>query len=147
MKTIWTRTSSFEGVAEIAQLVVEELVNLEQPFRLWLVGNLGAGKTFFSGQLLHNLGLPSHIPVPSPTYTYCNEYRIESDWYAHIDLYRAGPHITLEDLGLVDARRYRGFIVEWPDKLPAHPVLACDLALEIAFEDLDRRRYTLSGRT
>lgn len=143
LKTIWTRTSGQDEVDDIAQMVILELRSFE-PFRLWLIGDLGAGKTFLSGRILHGLGLSPRIPVTSPTYTYCNEYKIGNDWYAHIDLYRAGTQTSLEELGLVDARRYRGFLIEWPEQIPTHPILACDLALEITFEGADSRRYRLA---
>jgi tRNA threonylcarbamoyl adenosine modification protein YjeE len=144
LRTIWTRSSDEDGTDELAQLVVHELRKVE-PFRLWLVGDLGAGKTFLSGRILRALGLPAHAPVTSPTYTYCNEYQIGNDWYAHIDLYRAGPQTSLEELGLVDARKYRGYLVEWPEQIPAHPVLAADFILRIDFASGGGRRYTLLG--
>lgn len=124
-------------------MVVAELDKLGSPFRLWLVGDLGAGKTFIAGHILRAFGLSPRIPVTSPTYTYCNEYQVGEHWFAHIDLYRAGSNLALEDLGLVDARSYNGYLVEWPEQVPAHPVIACDFVLKIEFVGQHERRYSL----
>ena len=94
------------------------------PFCLWLTGDLGAGKTTLTGHILRALGLTDAMPVTSPTYTYVNEYRIGPLWYAHLDLYRAGPLLELEELGIVDARHYAGFFVEWPAVVPKNPAIA-----------------------
>lgn len=143
LKLIWKREADADEGAATAKLVLTELNKLDSAFRLWLVGDLGVGKTFIAGQLLHALGLSPKVPVTSPTYTYCNEYQIGQKWYAHIDLYRAGPNLSLEDLGLVDARSYQGYLIEWPEQVPAHPVIACDFVLKIEFDGMQSRRYSL----
>jgi tRNA threonylcarbamoyl adenosine modification protein YjeE len=102
---------------------VDVLKRSQPPFCLWLIGGLGAGKTTICGHLLRALGLSPAMPVTSPTFTYVNEYRVGDAWYAHLDLYRCGPQTSLEEFGLVDARPYHGFFVEWPSAVPASPAL------------------------
>jgi tRNA threonylcarbamoyl adenosine modification protein YjeE len=111
-----------------------------QPFCLWLQGPLGAGKTTLTGHILRGLGLPADAKVTSPTYTYMNEYRIDGRWYAHLDLYRAKPDFSTEELGLLDARPFHGVFVEWPEKAPGDPGLVPSHVLTLAFTDADDRR-------
>lgn len=78
-----------------------------------LSGQLGAGKTFLAGSIVHALGYPEEEAVPSPTYSLLIEYPTEPP-LAHADLYRLGDASELELLGIVELRR-RGFVllVEW----------------------------------
>lgn len=80
---------------------------------LILTGQLGAGKTFLAGAIIHALGYPEEEAVPSPTYSLLIEYPTEPP-VAHADLYRLGDASELELLGVSDLRR-RGFVllVEW----------------------------------
>jgi tRNA threonylcarbamoyl adenosine modification protein YjeE len=108
---------------------------------------LGAGKTTLSRSILTGLGLSPDIPVTSPTYTYMNEYLIQGCWYAHLDLYRVKPGMTAEDLGLADAKPYRGILVEWPDMLPDDPFITPTHRLTIDFTtgEEDERTCLLKG--
>lgn len=78
-----------------------------------LEGSLGAGKTFLARAICRGLGLPSSLPVTSPTFTLVQEYET-SPVVAHADLYRLLDGGDLCDLGL-DALRDEGavLIVEW----------------------------------
>ena len=138
-----------EGTEEDLPRVAGEIVDrLGADFRLWLVGDLGAGKTTLTGHLLRRLGLDERIPVTSPTYTYMNEYRIDGVWYAHLDLYRAKGRVHPEELGLADARQFRGVFVEWPDRAtPDDPYLSPTHVLSIeSRDDGARRAYLLERR-
>ena len=53
-----------------------------------LFGDLGAGKTTMTREILYRLGLQPSVSVSSPTFTVLFEYEINNKWYAHIDLYR-----------------------------------------------------------
>lgn len=118
----------------LAERVISALRAGPQPFCLWLVGDLGAGKTTFTRHLLRTLGVPAQVPITSPTYTYMNEYRtVSGEWFAHLDLYRAGPRFNLEDLGLLDAKQYAGFFIEWPSAIPKNPAIAPTQILTLAF--------------
>jgi tRNA threonylcarbamoyladenosine biosynthesis protein TsaE len=94
-----------------------------KPFVLWLQGDLGAGKTTFTGAFLHALGLDSSVPVLSPTYTYMTEYQTTLGLCAHLDLYRLveGDLDSLESL--LSGRQYSGLIVEWPMRAALSPFI------------------------
>lgn len=141
----WMTQCREDGLPALGERIAKSLP-ADAPFCLWLKGSLGAGKTALAGHILRALGLPRTLPVTSPTYTYMNEYRIGASWYAHLDLYRAGSNFDLEDLGLVDARDYRGSLVEWPEQIPVSPPLTPTHVLDIAFsEDGQSRIYCFAS--
>ncbi len=80
-----------------------------------LDGELGAGKSTFARALIKALGHTG--PVPSPTYTLVEPYRISDRIIYHIDLYRIAGDDELRYLGwteLDDGMR----LVEWPERAP-----------------------------
>jgi tRNA threonylcarbamoyladenosine biosynthesis protein TsaE len=104
--------------AEFAELLKKS--NAE-PFVVWLIGGLGAGKTTFAAALLHALGVPARTPVLSPSYTYLTEYETDVGLCAHMDLYRMidGDLDSVESL--LSGRNFKGILVEWPHRAEASP--------------------------
>lgn len=142
---IFQTTGTLDQLPEIAKQITS-LIS-DKPFCLWLQGNLGAGKTTFTGYILRSLGLPDIIPVTSPTFAYVNEYEIHGKTYAHLDLYRIdSDDFALEDLGINEERDFAGLFVEWPDKIKDHSDMIPTHLLQItASEDLSERAYLLSS--
>jgi tRNA threonylcarbamoyladenosine biosynthesis protein TsaE len=82
---------------------------------LW--GELGAGKTLLARGIARGLGVPSHIPITSPTFTFINEYDGRLHLY-HLDLYRLSNPEELETLPWKEAVCGEGVaVIEWPDRL------------------------------
>ncbi len=95
-----------------------------QPFCLWLNGEVGSGKTSWVAEFLHYLGLERSLAVASPTFTYAREYEIGGELYNHCDLYRIESIAAWRGLG-IEARDYRGMLIEWAtptncDAVPTH---------------------------
>lgn len=83
---------------------------------LVLEGDLGAGKTFLVRAIARALGVPSALPVTSPTFTLVNEHTTVPP-LVHADLYRLGDADELVELGLVERiGRDAVVIVEWGDR-------------------------------
>ena len=136
------RQSHAEGDTALLKAVEAELQKYPY-FVLWLQGEMGAGKTSFVRAYLYELGLSEHTPVVSPTYTIMNEYQIGHDLYAHLDLYRADENFSLQELGVHDARPYRGLFVELPEQGGPGEILPATHVLKIDADGWDRRVYTL----
>jgi tRNA threonylcarbamoyladenosine biosynthesis protein TsaE len=121
-------TASAEETRKLGQRCGQLLAS---PLVIFLLGDLGSGKTIFVQGLGRGLGVPAEYYITSPSYTIVNEYpgRLA---LAHIDLYRLNANLDPEDLGLSDLMHGEGVAaVEWADRLP--PDSAAD-RLEIRFE-------------
>lgn len=82
---------------------------------LW--GELGAGKTLLTRGLARGLGVPTQIPVTSPTFTFINEYEGRLHLF-HLDLYRISHPDELETLPWREALFGDGVaVIEWPARL------------------------------
>ncbi len=99
-----------------------------------LAGELGAGKSTFARALIRMLGHTG--PVPSPTYTLVEPYRVPRGPIYHVDLYRVTNDDELRYLGwneLDDGLR----LVEWPERAPELTEQA-DLQLTLAYSGAGR---------
>lgn len=106
---------NYDGLDSVADKIASELHNRDF-FCLWLVGDIGAGKTTLTGYILKKLGLSSKVPVTSPTFTYLSDYKIDSKTYAHLDFYRlTSSGRPLSDL--LSYFDYDGLFIEWPENL------------------------------
>jgi tRNA threonylcarbamoyladenosine biosynthesis protein TsaE len=84
---------------------------------LALSGELGSGKTCFTGGLARGLGVSEKYQITSPTFTLINEYSARCKLY-HFDLYRLNSYSELEDLGYEEYFSGEGVVViEWAEKI------------------------------
>ena len=104
-------SNSYEETRKIAS---EFAKNLHPGDVLTLDGDLGAGKTAFTGGLAKGLGIETH--VTSPTFTIVNEYRTGTLPLFHFDVYRLESMDDLYDIGWEDYIAQGGIcVVEWAD--------------------------------
>ncbi len=100
-------------------------------------GDLGAGKTFLSRAIARAMGVPTDVPIASPTFTLVQEYETPRGALLHSDLYRlrdderAKTEVEIRRLGLAE-RRAEGAIVlvEWGEDY--EHALGGDLGLAVS---------------
>jgi tRNA threonylcarbamoyl adenosine modification protein YjeE len=146
MRRVWNARAREEEIDGIASRLAPEFTRRlreGERFVCWLLADMGGGKTTLTGALLRAMGHPAHVPVLSPTFTYLNEYRLENQWVAHIDFYRASAGFDLEELGLIDARDYRGYFIEWPLRVDAPAAIRPTCLVRILWVDAESREFEL----
>lgn len=79
---------------------------------VFLEGALGAGKTFLVRGVCRGLGVPSRVPIQSPTFALVNEHDGRMP-IVHADLYRLGDVGELGELGLRDLLEGSVGLIEW----------------------------------
>ncbi|MEJ2506977.1 MAG: tRNA (adenosine(37)-N6)-threonylcarbamoyltransferase complex ATPase subunit type 1 TsaE [Ignavibacteriaceae bacterium] len=131
-------TKTVNNEDETAQLAVDfaKLVNNGQV--IILIGNLGAGKTFFIKKLLASFGIRN---VNSPSFAIVNEYEGKIKAY-HFDFYRLNKIEELYDIGWEDYLNDTEavLLVEWGDLLrEALPVKKIEIS--ISFMNGTKRRF------
>jgi len=95
------------GAALARDLAPDDLV--------FLVGDLGAGKTTLARGILRGLGFDGH--VKSPTYTLVEPYEFGAMRVYHFDFYRIKDREELEYIGLDDLLGERAIkLIEWPER-------------------------------
>ena len=117
---------------------------LQSGLVIFLIGDLGAGKTTFARGVLRGLGYTGR--VKSPTYTLVELYQFSSLYLYHFDFYRLNKPEELTEAGFRDYfAPHSVCLVEWPDK--AHGLLPqADMGVSLAFSG-DARTVELSADT
>ena len=118
--------------------------------KVFLFGDLGAGKTTLTQGIARGLGVSSKEYVRSPSFTLVNEYRGNIPIY-HVDLYRIDSLGELENLGLEEILTGPGIsVVEWAEKLFAHENASLDflgidqwIEIHITIKELEVRKFEL----
>ena len=91
---------------------------LEKEDCIFLIGEIGVGKTTFTRHLINNLqkqkGL-EETEVLSPTFNLLYEYDIKDLKIMHYDLYRIKKAEELDHLGIFSDRLDAIKVIEWPD--------------------------------
>ena len=138
---------------QATKILIESLDHMQQwgktfasqidlPCCIYLIGDLGAGKTTLAQSIIAGLGYQG--AVTSPTYTLVQEYATDTVLVQHLDLYRLKEPEELEFLGLIDLWHENSlFIVEWPDK--GQGILQTpDITIEIQMTGDHCREITLT---
>ncbi|MFZ3105611.1 MAG: tRNA (adenosine(37)-N6)-threonylcarbamoyltransferase complex ATPase subunit type 1 TsaE [Smithella sp.] len=134
-------STSARQTEEIACFIGREL---REGDVLALSGELGSGKTCFTGGLARGLGVSDKYQITSPTFTLINEYPARCKLY-HFDVYRLNSYSEFEDLGYEEYFCGKGIVViEWAEKI-IH-ILPAD-AFFISFEYIDenKRKIVIKG--
>jgi len=111
---------------------------------IYLIGDLGAGKTTFARGFIKSLGHKG--AVKSPTYALMEPYELPNQKCYHFDLYRLADSGELEYLGIRDLLQSEAILlIEWPENgeggLPSP-----DLVVEIN-HDGERRQLQIKSHS
>ena len=106
---------SLDHLSKISEIILKKL---DKKDCLFLIGEIGVGKTTLTRYLINNLqkqkGL-SQTEVLSPTFNLLYEYEISDFKIMHYDLYRIKETKELKHLGIFSEELDAVKIVEWPD--------------------------------
>ncbi len=100
---------------------------------IYLVGELGAGKTTLARGLLRGLGFKGK--VKSPTFTLVEVYEVSRLYLYHFDFYRftgSNKSREFEETGFREYFNPQSLcIVEWPDKATGLPIADLKIDLQV----------------
>ncbi len=98
---------------------------------IFLIGELGAGKTTLARGLLRGLGYSGK--VKSPTFTLVEVYEVSRLYLYHFDFYRFSDPRELGEAGFREYFNPQSVcLVEWPDKAAGLPAADLRVALQVA---------------
>ena len=130
---------SVDHLNQISKIISQKLANGDCIF---LIGEIGVGKTTFTRYLINNLqnqrGL-KETEVLSPTFNLLYEYEIKNLKIMHYDLYRIKKVNELDHLGIFSENKKTVKIIEWPDLIKTPLINKLEIYLEYGDNDNERK--------
>jgi tRNA threonylcarbamoyladenosine biosynthesis protein TsaE len=125
--------TSLDDTDKFAKIAAKTLLEQKEKgaflHTLYLLGEMGMGKTTFTRSFVGALPNAQEAEVASPSFTICHEYPTEPEVY-HADLYRLPDNIDLPE-ELQNLGKNTLLIIEWAERLQ-NDAKAAD-RLEITF--------------
>ena len=113
--------------------------SLQNPFVIYLIGDLGVGKTTLAQSFIQYFGFKR---VKSPTYSLVESYQNKNINIHHFDCYRLSNPEELEYIGIRDYLLENNLqLIEWPE-LGKGVIADSDLSIELS-GDGDQRSVNI----
>ena len=129
---------SLNHLDQISKTISKKLENGDCIF---LIGEIGVGKTTLTRYLINNLQIQKGLKeteVLSPTFNLLYEYEIKDLKIMHYDLYRIKKTKELVHLGIFSENEKAIKIVEWPDLIKTPLTNKLEIHLEYGKNDNER---------
>ena len=129
---------SLEHLNSLSRKIADRLAKNDCIF---LIGEIGVGKTTFTRYLINNLQIQKGIKeteVLSPTFNLLYEYEIKDLKIMHYDLYRINNENELDHLGIFSENKKTVKIIEWPHLIKTP--LSNKLEIHLEYGDKDQER-------
>ena len=130
---------SLDHLNQISKTISQKLENGDCIF---LIGEIGVGKTTFTRYLINNLQNQKGVKeteVLSPTFNLLYEYEIKDLKIMHYDLYRIKKFKELDHLGIFSENEKTAKIIEWPDLIKTPLTNKLEIHLEYGENDKERK--------
>ena len=130
---------SLDHLNQISKTISKKLENGDSIF---LIGEIGVGKTTFTRYLINNLQDQEGVKeteVLSPTFNLLYEYEIKDLKVMHYDLYRIKKNNELDHLGIFSENEKTVKIIEWPDLIKTPLTNKLEIHLEYGKNDNERK--------
>jgi len=130
---------SLDHLNKISELILKKL---DKKDCLFLIGEIGVGKTTFTRYLINNLQIQKGLKeteVLSPTFNLVYEYEIKDLKILHYDLYRIKKVAELDHLGIFSENEKTIKIIEWPDLIKTPLINKLEIHLEYVKNDKERK--------
>lgn len=131
------------GTQELGRKLAQCCSNLESSCVIYLIGDLGAGKTTLAQNFIGYFGFDK---VKSPTYTLVESYQNESIDIHHFDCYRLSDPEELEYIGIREYLKPNSLqLIEWPE-LGKGAIAHSDISINISGSG-DIRTVNITSQT
>ena len=130
---------SLDHLDQISKTISKKLENGDCIF---LIGEIGVGKTTFTRFLINNLQNQKELKeteVLSPTFNLLYEYEIKDLKIMHYDLYRIKKANELDHLGIFSENEKTVKIIEWPDLIKTPLINKLEIHLEYGVSAKERK--------
>ena len=107
------KLKNLDETKELAETIAKCCSQIESPCVIYLIGDLGVGKTTFAQFFIRFFGFEK---VKSPTYTLVETYQNDQADIHHFDCYRLTDPEELEYIGIRDYLKSNSLqLIEWPE--------------------------------
>ena len=109
-------TSDAEATQALARRLAGAIHHAALPITIWLLGEIGGGKTTFAQGMIAAMGWSGQ--VKSPTYSLVEAYDTPCGQVFHFDFYRVRDAAELANIGIRDYFNEPALLlIEWADRM------------------------------